>query len=340
DLFLNGSSKYGLYNKFTRDDIYDVDTRYCKLHKSNLNVNQDIYNLCKMYEKNLGELPKIMKTEEDSKQHCRYLTFWINDRIRNNFKTHNVPMVKQNIIIQKFLSVSHLVNKDLSDNQCKYIHNRNIDFGLWKNWKDLYDYIRNKDNIPGKIKSNERLCKIYQEYYAHIENIYENYKNECCPTEIRKCPKGIHFNEWCSENNILTKLECEYSQKVTEDLEESSKIDSAHPAGEEDSRTNSAIAEIALYSQGRSIHNGDITSDKTNDYIIPSVVFSVVAASSLLFLLYKFTTVGSMINSKILRRKINNNNFNEHTLSFLSDYPDNIHFDSRNDGFHVSYQPD
>ncbi|GAB69658.1 hypothetical protein PCYB_004070, partial [Plasmodium cynomolgi strain B] len=179
------------------------------------------------------------------------------------------------------------INAALSNNKCEYIYDPNIDLELWKNWKDLYDYLRDQKEIEGKINSDSYLCKIYPHYFSYIKGIYEKYKMECCSNKIRKCPKGIDFEEWCTGKNILTELECKHTQKVPEHGEQPSERDSAHSAEAADSRSHSPIAEIALSAQNRSIHNADITSNKENAYIIPSVVFSVVGGSSVLYLLYK-----------------------------------------------------
>ncbi|KMZ77235.1 hypothetical protein PVIIG_06059 [Plasmodium vivax India VII] len=164
-----------------------------------------------MFEKNLSELPTIMRTEEDNKQHCRYLTFWINDKIRNNFKTHNVPNDDHNYIVQGFFSVSNFVNNGLPKIHCNYDYNRDITMDIWKKWKDLYDYIINRNHIQKVINTSKDLCEKYSTYYSYIKEIYSDYEKECCIKQYGNCPEYLDFREWCNDDNVLNKLSCAHS---------------------------------------------------------------------------------------------------------------------------------
>ncbi|KMZ76591.1 hypothetical protein PVIIG_05974 [Plasmodium vivax India VII] len=209
-LILKDSSPYILYNKFNRNNIGDKDIHYC-VDMPHLRRNEKLNKLCKMFEKNLSELPTIM--EEDSKEQCRYLTFWINDNIRNIFKTNEIPEDKHNYIIREFLSVADSVNGGLSNPYCKYYYNRDITMEIWKKWKDSYDYIRNKHNLQEAINTSKVSCEEYSTYYSYIEGIYNDYNEECCKKENGNCPEYLDFREWCGKVDVLTELTCKDSDK-------------------------------------------------------------------------------------------------------------------------------
>ncbi|KNA02391.1 hypothetical protein PVNG_01545 [Plasmodium vivax North Korean] len=86
---------------------------------------------------------------------------------------------------------------------------------LWKKWKDLYDYIKNKDDIQNIINSDRELCKIYPKYHTYITGIYETYKKECCEVYNGNCPYELNFKEWCHKEDLFTKLKCNDSEVVT-----------------------------------------------------------------------------------------------------------------------------
>lgn len=157
DLFLKDSVKYGLYKKFTRKDIDNADT-YCNMHEDRFFGNRDIYNLCKIFEKNLTQLSTIMQKEPDRKQHCRYLRFWINDEIRKKLISLGKSKHNINSIFIALFSVSSMLVGGSSEIQCIYNYDKDITMNMWKEWKDLYDYIINEDEIKRKINSNEQLC--------------------------------------------------------------------------------------------------------------------------------------------------------------------------------------
>ncbi|GAB69732.1 hypothetical protein PCYB_004810, partial [Plasmodium cynomolgi strain B] len=205
---------YKLYDVLNREGIKDKDIPYCKGKQTKFNGYNYLYELCKMFEKNLRELPTIMSEETDKNEQCRYLIFWLNDQMRKKFNLYKDTNININLIMQQFSSVSHLVNNDLSNNQCKYYYMRDITMELWKKWKDLYNYIRNKNEIEKIIVTDKKLCKIYKSYHTYITSIYADYQKECCNGSKVRCPLFLKFDNWCYENDILTKLKCNESDEI------------------------------------------------------------------------------------------------------------------------------
>ncbi|GAB69633.1 CYIR protein [Plasmodium cynomolgi strain B] len=274
----------------------------------------DIYNLCKMFEKNLSQLSTIMSAETDNNEQCRYLIFWLNDRIRNYFKRYNVPTNEQKIIITAFISVSHLVISGSSNNKCKYIYNPNIDLDLWKKWKDLYDYIKNKHKIHDIINSNKNLCALYPKYHTYITGIYKNYKSECCNGYNSNCPSELNFNEWCNMDNILTELKCIQPSEFGEYPEGDVQVIKAKP-GEEDKELPNALI-----------------SNSTGTIIGTTLGFVLS-----LITIFRFTPLGSWINTKIFRKNklMENMERNERELLLYSSGIGEMNYE--NTRYHVMY---
>ncbi|GAB69590.1 hypothetical protein PCYB_003390 [Plasmodium cynomolgi strain B] len=201
---------YKLYDKFNEQKVDSSYYHYCNGKQvvfSKYDVG--IYKICVKFAKNLKELDELMEEVNDSNERCRYLNFWTNDQIRKKLDSiRNVESRAMYYIGTAFYYVSLLVNGASSQNSCRYRYYGDFNKDLWKKWKELYDYIRNKDHISSLFASNNGLCKIYKEYYAHIKSIYQEYKGVCCGNYSSNCPFHIKFKEWCNMDNILIELEC------------------------------------------------------------------------------------------------------------------------------------
>ncbi|CAI7724029.1 PIR protein [Plasmodium vivax] len=359
DLFLKDSFNYGLYKNLTRNDINYEDNRYCSNNKRKFKGNREIYNLCNMYAKNLKQLSTIMEEEKDSKQHCRYLTFWLNDNISNIFKTHQIPKEDHNKIIQGFSSVSHLVNGGLSKPHCDYYYDKRITMEIWKKWKDLYDYIRNERNIQEAIKTSKVSCEEYSTYYSYIEGIYNDYKEECCTKRDGNCPEYLDFREWCDKVDVLSKLTCTNSLR---DDEHPVKSPVLIAGGEQGRQEETVVKEAGKGEQAENINRGrdrlsgsvegvsltktivtaggmgtetrdilghsdlvvgDKNEDPHNDNTpIPAktIIYTSLGSVLPLVTLYRFTPLGSWVNTKILgKNKLMDNMKKNHYELLLND---------------------
>ncbi|VVA00246.1 PIR protein [Plasmodium vivax] len=341
ELFLKDTPTYKLYNNFSRNDIYKEETHFCNNSKKKFNENEKLYNLCKMYEKNLEELLNETNPVIASNKHCRYLTFWINDEIRKVFNSPNFHIPKKNLVLTAFLSVSHRLNEKLSKDYCKYHYNKFITMRKWKEWKNLYDYITNVDEIKKKIDSDNHLCEKYSEYHKYIAEIYRKYKNECCTGTIGNCPDDhLKLNDCCTQGDILTKLECSTSVtdresspgtgKDNEIIEGGARregsVVKAEGEGSADelgplpvksqklqaaSEENPEVTPVAkMFKTSEEDFNSESTTfpriGATSESIMNKDVGTIgatMAGSSLfLVMMYKYTPLGSWINTKILGR--------------------------------------
>ncbi|SCA83482.1 Plasmodium vivax Vir protein, putative [Plasmodium vivax] len=334
--------------------------------KSKFNGYEDLYELCKMFEKNLSELPIILREETDNNEKCRYLIFWLNDQMRKMFNSYNILPNIKNSIMQGFYSLTYRTNPILLKNKCKYIYDNDIDLDLWKNWKDLYDYIRNKDNIRAKIESNKILCKTYQEYNTHITRIYENYKKECCEKKYGNCPHYLNFKEWCDKDNILIELECTEPAELGESRADDSRViaektglaeDEEPGRGQKKERTPGQGAgervvavgglevkvkegqeagspgdtlDSIIYTGLPSSEDNEETTKGNETNPVGTIVGTSLGFVLPLITIYRFTPLGSWINTKIFRkdRLMENMKINERELLLNSSGIGETNFDN------------
>nr|CAB96711.1 vir24 [Plasmodium vivax] len=316
--FLKKFPSYNIYQRLNKNEVTNKYDTYCKTIQKFFPLNQEIYQLCRMFARNLKEMSTILNDVNDNIDRCRYINFWKNYQIKKN---HNTPNDIKNIrnIRLKFFSVASRINTESSIDECFYIIRTDISLDLWKKWKDLYDYITNKDEIQKIIDSDKYLCNIYSMYFSYITKIYEKYKEECCQETNGKCPPYINFSEWCTQGNVLTKLDCNHSEELPEPiLEDSQDMGStsrgSHEGVAETEARNggSEHAELAkkegelldpVIDTGHSISEANeepTNGNKTNP--VGTIVGTSLGFIIPLITLYKFTPLGSWVNTKIFRK--------------------------------------
>ncbi|CAG9482206.1 unnamed protein product [Plasmodium vivax] len=373
ELILKNLSKYKLYEKFNNHEVDSKYEYYCDQNDWGFSNYHGMYELCVRFAKNLHELDKIMESEKDSKERCRYLNFWTNDQIRKKFDSyHDVKPREINSIVSGFFSVSHFVNEASSQYICRYGYNSDFNMDLWKKWKDLYDYIRNKDDISSIFVSNKDLCNISQEYYAHIKSIYQEYRNKCCGDYYKNCPYHLDFNKWCEMDNILNELEFIQPAEICKSPAADAQVIAAQPRVEESGEPGLGSMEELEPEQGverggavRGLagdleagqavglsDNGlgfvisiDLPSPEDNEKDskgnetnpVGTIVGTSLGFVLLLITIYRFTPLGSWINTRIFRkdRLMENMIRNERELLLNNSENGEMNFD--NTRYHIMY---
>ncbi|GAB69580.1 CYIR protein, partial [Plasmodium cynomolgi strain B] len=324
ELILRKLNSYKLYDELNKHEVHSKYFHYCNYSKREFSKYDGIYQLCGRFARNLKEISTILNDTKDNIERCRYLNFWTNDQIRKMlYSQHNVQPDAMNSIVRRFSSVSNFVNKESSQNQCNYYYKRNISLDLWKKWKDLYDYIKNKNNIQNLMNSDNELWEVCPKYYSYIEGIYNNYKEECCQERSGNCPYSLDFQEWCNENDFLTKLECVQPTEIDK-----------FPAGDANVIRAKRGAEIEEEKEEEG-KNDAVISNSTGTLIGTFLGFVI-----LLITIYRFTPLGSWINTKIFRKNklMENMKRNERELLLNSSGKGEINFDNKS--YHIMYNSD
>ncbi|SBS95126.1 PIR Superfamily Protein [Plasmodium ovale curtisi] len=200
--------KYKLYDKLNKNGDKDSYCKQCSAEKTILSPHKGLFDLCCLFAKNLITLYAVLQDASDENERCRYFTFWIHDNLRKILNTHSKDQGKIYTISSRFSFVLSTIKILLKPNNCSYESRTNINFELWKKWKDLFDYITNYTVIQNQLNSNSTLCPKYLKYMSYIGAVYENYSRECCKGNAMKCHFSFGSNPWCNQGYILPKLTC------------------------------------------------------------------------------------------------------------------------------------
>ncbi|SBS94410.1 PIR protein [Plasmodium ovale] len=331
---LTNSPKYELYKKLyeSSDDLYKYSP-YCKIVEYLKSWYSDFPEVCYMFARNLINLPQILKEEKDIQERCRYINFWITDHVRKKLETEWQDRSLINSILTAFLTVENSVASESKNNNCHFDYRSTVTLDLWKEWKDLHDYIRNYNYINVRINSDSNLCKIYFQYFNYINNIHEKYKKECCnrnPSD--KCPNRMNLDYFCSDS-FFNKLECDVTNRVAADSTEEKFLGLEGSA--EGGRSPSVSASLSGNYQDR---NGDIMTNNSNYYAKLGVSLSFMGILSAFFYLYKFTTFGNLIRSKILKNEMKIN-LDGNAQKLMSHDLNNSDENNYTDGYNITYHP-
>ncbi|SBT73054.1 PIR protein [Plasmodium ovale] len=227
------------------------------------------------------------------------------------------------------------IQANSENNNCYYQYMTNTGLDLWIEWKYLYDYIKNYDDIERKITSHVELCSTYKEYLRHIEKIYENFKNECCSNSSNKCPNPLKFNEWCNTDYNVPKLACEESKAKPAAIEGDIRVQDLDNQQQGDA-SHSAPVSLLQHDQ-ETYEDGNTNNSDYYAKIGISLPFLGILSTSVY--LYKFTTFGTWIRSKLLRKSKINFNPDDDTEHLLLHGSNDIDFNTYNDDFSINYQP-
>ncbi|SBT58956.1 PIR Superfamily Protein [Plasmodium ovale wallikeri] len=333
---LKNLPKYKLYENFDKNEDKDKYSRFCADRNYLNDILTDFYELCLIYARNLVTLPTILKDEIGKNESCRYFTFWIHDKIRKIDPSRWKRSDEIQYILRQFYQVESDIQAGNENNNCFYHFNSNMKLNLWLEWKDLYDYIINYEDIKNKIESDQELCKLYPAYFDNITSIHKKYKAECCNKNYSSlCPDGINFNVWCDKDELFNKLQCDPNKKNPRASIVHSETPNALDRQEID-RTNS---KTRLQDQRDYTEHGDILTNNTDYYIKLSVPLLLLGLSSTFFYLYNFTSFGSLVRSKLLGKSKIKDNMNEDAQHLLEYQSDNLGEDLYDNDFHINYYP-
>ncbi|SBT55894.1 PIR Superfamily Protein [Plasmodium ovale wallikeri] len=171
-----------------------------------------------------------------------------------------------------------------------------------------------------------------KKYFDYIINLYGEYKKECRGDSPLKCPANLYMQKWCSAD-LFNKLSCKDTRSITAPSSHGTR----KAAGNQHENDGS---HSSLFSSSEDMHdtNGDGKTSGIDYYVKLSTSLSFLGILSTFFYLYKFTTFGKWIRSKILKNKINVklNEDEQYLLDKYSDYPDKNNYI---ENLNISYNP-
>ncbi|SBS92326.1 PIR Superfamily Protein [Plasmodium ovale curtisi] len=326
--------KYKLYDKLNENGDKDSYCKQCSAEETILSPHKGLFDLCCLFAKNLITLPTVLQDVSDENERCRYFTFWIHDKIRKILNTHSKDQGKIYTLSSRFSFVLSTINIFSKSNNCSYVSRSYNSFELWKNWKDLFDYITNYTEIQNQLNSNSTLCPKYLKYMSYIEAVYENYSRECCKGNAMNCHFSLGSNPWCNQGYTLPKLTCD-KNKVLGD----STVGGENEVTRQQHETGAHSSQYSLASDGDSESNDNMPLNYSGYYVKISLGLLLSGITFTLFYMYKFTRFGNWIHTKMLRAKKIDDNIDEDAKNFLELESSSVDANLYNDDYNVKYYP-
>ncbi|SBT52062.1 PIR Superfamily Protein [Plasmodium ovale wallikeri] len=320
---------HGIYEEF--NNLHDAE--YCKTHFKDILKLELTYpgirELCENFAGIMKELMKNSTNENYITERCKFLNFWLYDKISNNFGKYMSSTFSEDIV-GPFIDKWREINTTFLNNYCSVRYEPDICIAHLNYYKKFYDYIKNEEHIVQKHFTEINECNKYYSYVKHINDIYEKNKDKCCEQDDPIC-RMFFFD--CDEKYIpqklMDKLKCHTLQKTYRDSN-----------GLEAERVSQQLQINHSSSQSRdiSVLNPGASTSSTSKMFM-SITFPLIGILFIYSLIHKFTPLGPWLHNKILGNKVKLTNGlrDEYHQDFLGNEPIATDVNSQNDLYNIAY---
>ncbi|SBT84877.1 PIR protein [Plasmodium ovale] len=336
------------FSNFTTHDVYKelngeiITNNYYSICDKFILFNEKhcgIHDLCSKLVRNLKKLSRMENKEREDR--CTYIIHWIYDALRkipniiseNNYET---------IALREFFNVGYEILRQLEISDC-FFNTLNINFDEQKEKKYLHDYFKNYEKMQGKNFCNNDTCQQYCEYITFINMLYGKYINRCCYCFESDGCKEIYPSYFkCDDNynpfKLFEKLQCNNFEEFRAKFK---KVDTPIPEDHYVKRlAYISVNEPHLLNWGNKkssiipeVVSDKITSDPFQTFALGS--FGFLGVLLILFILYKFTPMGSYFNNRDARNK--ESYFENFEQQFLEDEVQFKHGNTENRRMRIAY---
>ncbi|SBT73819.1 PIR protein [Plasmodium ovale] len=302
--FLNYLTSTNRYKYF--DDYYrhHGNEDKCEKLKNDFQTYPQIYDFCRSLTGNLDNFDKLKSDGLFGDDRCRYLNFWINDRLIGmglDMKSRDFPRIIGKII-------------DLFTDFKMYEKNCNYDFyhihsDDYKKMRKLYNYIMDYEIIKYYTNGeNNYECNTKNvDYIKDGINAYNDIKRDCEQNNQKYYCIAMRDFEKLGNKDDLLKLQC---KKIKSEFPSEGAHKDQLQQGQHDSQ--GAYHSEGLHVQGNRMESETSDSHSLSAFeIVMSLFFPFLGLICIFFILYKFTPFGSWLNSNVLRKKKISHNLHE-----------------------------
>ncbi|SBT57882.1 PIR Superfamily Protein [Plasmodium ovale wallikeri] len=296
--YLPTNLNYKHISTFPYDTNYADDAK-CDILDEELENYAQIRKLCLKFSGMLNVFQrKHLFVGPFKNDKCIVIKYWILDNLYNGtINSNKIPE-----IFGKLINISVQYN----NNKCDFAKDISNKDDFYKK-KKLYDYASNYETIKQYINDNKEKChpKVWK-YIDEMDKLYNEVKNYCQNPISTYCNILNDINSVYTTEDKLSKLNC-----IVEPLNElPTRVDLN--VGGFQARANS---DGRLMSHGTFNPSGEDSEDfslgpeASRDNISPSstIMASTIPVLGILvafFTVYKFTPLGTMLHSRLLRNKI------------------------------------
>ncbi|SBT53603.1 PIR Superfamily Protein [Plasmodium ovale wallikeri] len=301
------------------------------------NVNENIKDepwfkcFCYQFARNVQTLYEIPYYNSDLKERrCDALAYWVHDRVKQFSDNSNINKTKVDIV-SEILNVWSNINSRKNNNA-----SNTCNISVIKEYKNLEEmkrkkimssYCENYDNLRSPLKgiySSE--CHIYYDYFKdsfiEFSEIVNNHKPLCL--------KINHCSRFCKNHDpddLLNKSKCKIVE-ISQDQKEYIKGDECEALKEK------AVA--AIKSEPKEVQTPEFTFSDKRAIIL--ILFSLWGIFLTFLYFYKMTPLRSWISSKLGKKELIRDNFNEQNddVPLDADY-ESVNRNMENGGYNITY---
>ncbi|SBT59538.1 PIR Superfamily Protein [Plasmodium ovale wallikeri] len=291
--------KYAFFNTFAASEHYG---KYCESIKYVFTTYPGIEKICRGLAEHMSLIYRDDNNDDNNTKikDCRYLFYWMHEQVVK-IKKHNKNTLYYwyiHYLIEAWKYMNKILDKSNS-NVCNLeyydTNNENI-----KKRKMLYDYCENYNYLQNDIFTG-KYCDSYYYYLKKIDNLYNNFKevwsvnNGNIPEYIKDCEKN-------KPSDLLQAPSCRNVERLGENVK---------------------INESYIYDWDEGFEYLFHFPPSSDDSY--GVVYTMIPILGIFFfflLLYKFTPVGSILRSLLLRKKITQGAIDNNEIEILSSQSD------------------
>ncbi|SBT58537.1 PIR Superfamily Protein [Plasmodium ovale wallikeri] len=318
----------------------------CDIHENTFKEQPTwVKNLCYHLVRNLEIVSNIDNTNAElKKKSCDAFISWIDDKIRNN--DGYTDQSKYLEIIRKMHFVwNDIINKysgDEKDKICSTAYSA-FDFEKRKKKKLMDDYCENYLIISKELDKEDADCKPYYKYLNESSSIHTEIMKGCINNVNTKyCPPNGDDCRFYPPSIFLKKKPCMILKEPRVALikeEEGMKCEPCPlcPIGK---IKDDGASDIDLESYYASVPSGMTSFDFSDKRAITLLIFTVWGIFLTLFLFYKKTPFGSLLNNFLRRRRVIKHNLNENEFhEFVNGNYDTVDSNMENIRYDLAYNP-
>ncbi|SBT01718.1 PIR Superfamily Protein [Plasmodium ovale curtisi] len=335
-----------VYNVFELKNIRNGDKEKCQeLYQTmerQYQGSDSIDFFCQNFTGNLQNYENINFNEFFDQFRCKFLNIWLYEYLvkeKMNLTDTKSAFIKGKII--EFWSKYNFRNK--CDYDFIYYSDKNNDYDRMKK---MYEFALNFEKLNFFIKTSNDPCTTEDEKYIQESfKLYEEVESECKSEpefSSEYNTKRIHCDAFRNIDNFyskskLSELKCTTTMSAEEALR---KIQEKENRGlHQVVFREITSADPYLGSSDNQLSPSEEASSPSDSHNAMAITFPFLGVLSLFYSLYKFTPVGSLINSRFMGSKINNFNINEGEHELLENEFDHDHTNVSVGEHGIGYHP-
>ncbi|SBT57219.1 PIR Superfamily Protein [Plasmodium ovale wallikeri] len=328
-----------IYDMLNIVNIAKGDTEKCqeldRILEREFKDSIGVYFFCQSFTGNLQHYDNITFSKFFDHFRCNFLNIWIHEQLLK--KNPNSDDTESLFIKSKITS---FWGDYEFEKKCKYdflVYSYKI---YYDKMKRLYEYALNYEKLYFFIKTRNDPCTTEDDkYIKESVQFYQEVESECeSKSDIQRmhCDALKNIREFYSDYK-LSELTCTRimpAEDVLKEIQEKTERGLDDVVFKEITQAGSHLG-----SPNNEVSPSEDASSSSVSHDAMAVSFPFLGILFIFYSLYKFTPVGSLLNSRFLGNKINNFNINEDEVELLQNEFDHEHINIENAEHGIGYHP-